>query len=80
MQQMIATAAVAGQGVALLTPDFFKRELASGLLTQLLPIKLCDVESYYLVYSASRRDSPKIAAFREWLTSEIAADAAPQAA
>ena len=75
MQQMLANAAIAGQGVALLTPAFFKRELAAGLLIQVLPVKLCDVESYYLVYSASRRDSPKIAAFREWLTGEIAAEA-----
>ena len=48
-QQMLAAAAMTGQGVALLTPAFFARELDSGLLIQLLPVKLCDVESYYLV-------------------------------
>jgi len=75
LQHMLATAAMAGQGVALLTPAFFPREIAAGQLVQVLPETLRDVESYYLVYSAARRDSPKIAAFRDWLLAEIAASA-----
>jgi LysR family glycine cleavage system transcriptional activator len=75
-QQMTAAAAMTGQGVALLTPSFFRSELDSGRLIQLFPSFLGDVESYYLVCLASRRDVPKIRAFREWLIGEIAADAA----
>ena len=80
LQHMLATAAIAGQGGALLTPAFFQREIAAGQLVQVLPHMLREVESYYLVYLASRRDVPKIKAFREWLTAEIAAAAALPAA
>ncbi len=72
-QQMLAAAAIAGQGVALLTPDFFRAELESGRLVQLSSVLLADVESYYLVCLTSRREVPKIKAFRTWLTEEIAA-------
>jgi LysR family glycine cleavage system transcriptional activator len=77
---MLATAAIAGQGIALLTPAFFQREIAAGQLVRVLPYTLREVETYYLVYLASRRDVPKIKAFRDWLNAEIAADAALPAA
>jgi LysR family glycine cleavage system transcriptional activator len=80
LQHMLATAAIAGQGIALLTPAFFQREIAAGQLVRVLPYTLREVETYYLVYLASRRDVPKIKAFRDWLNAEIAADAALPAA
>jgi len=44
---------------------------------EISPVRLHDVESYYLVCLSSRRDVPKIKAFREWLQSEIAAEQLP---
>jgi LysR family glycine cleavage system transcriptional activator len=73
-QQLLAAAAMAGQGVALLTPEFFRAELDSGRLIQLSGIRLKNVESFHLVCLAGRREVPKIRAFRDWLRSEIAMD------
>jgi LysR family glycine cleavage system transcriptional activator len=73
-QQLEAAAALTGQGVALLTPDFFRSEIESGRLIPLSPVRVKDVESYYLVCQAGRREVPKIKAFREWLQQEIALD------
>ncbi len=73
-QPMLAAAALAGQGVALLTAGFFRAEIDAGRLIALSDVRLRDVESYYFVCQTSRRDIPKIKAFREWLIAEIAAD------
>ena len=73
-QQMMGRAAESGQGVALLNPAFFEEELASGRLVQPFPVRIRDEGSYYLVYLESRRAVPKIAAFREWLLAEAAAE------
>ncbi|OWJ68333.1 transcriptional regulator GcvA [Inquilinus limosus] len=73
-QQMLGRAAQAGQGVALVNPTFFLDELASGELIRPFPFSIREEGSYYLVYLESRRDVPKIAAFREWLLAEIATD------
>lgn len=73
-QHMLGSAAIAGQGVALLTPALFRPELTMGTLVRPLPARLEDVERYYLVCLESRRDIPKIRAFREWLLAEIAAE------
>jgi LysR family glycine cleavage system transcriptional activator len=75
-QQLLAAAAMTGRGVALLTPEFFRSELDSGRLIQLSPVRLRDVESYYLVCLAGRREAPNIKAFRDWLEQEIAIDQA----
>ena len=73
-QQLEAAAALTGQGVALLTPEFFRAEIDSGRLIPLSPVRVRDVESYYLVCLASRREMPKIKAFREWIQQELAID------
>ncbi|MDR6294602.1 LysR family glycine cleavage system transcriptional activator [Inquilinus ginsengisoli] len=73
-QQMLGRAAQAGQGVALVNPTFFLDELASGELIRPFPFTIREEGSYYLVYLESRRDVPKIAAFRDWLLAEIATD------
>jgi LysR family transcriptional regulator, glycine cleavage system transcriptional activator len=70
-QQLEAAAALTGQGVALLTPEFFRPEIDSGRLIPLSPVRVKDVESYYLVCLASRREVPKIKAFREWIQQEL---------
>lgn len=65
-------AAVAGQGVAILTPAFFADELADGRLVQPFDLVCDDGDAYWLVYPEARRNTPKIAAFRRWLLGEVA--------
>jgi len=65
-------AAMAGQGFALLTPFFWRGDLADGRLVMPFP----DVVStrgwaYWLVFPPERRMVPKIKRFREWLLAEI---------
>jgi len=73
-QQMMGRAAQSGQGVALVNPTFFADEIAAGQLVQPFPVWIRDEGSYYLVHLESRGDAPKVAAFRDWVLAEIAAD------
>ena len=73
-QQMLGLAAVAGQGIAMLTPAFFPTELKSGRLVRVSDITYRDEQRYWLVYPEDRAKSPKIRAFREWLLAEVAED------
>lgn len=70
-QTLEASSAIAGHGVAILTPAFYRDELASGRL--IMPFDLIgrDGSGYWLVYPESRRSQPKIRAFRDWLLKDI---------
>jgi LysR family glycine cleavage system transcriptional activator len=70
-QAFEASAAVAGQGVAILTPDFYADEIAQGRLYQPFELTCRDGRGYWLVYAESRRNVPKIKAFRNWILDEI---------
>lgn len=74
VQQFEGMAAVAGQGVAIVNISFFRDELAAGRLVQPFDVVLKS-RSYWLVYPRARRRYAKIQAFRDWLLSEVAADA-----
>jgi LysR family glycine cleavage system transcriptional activator len=74
VQNLAAQSALAGQGVALLTPVFFSTELAEGRLVQPFPLVQSAGHSYWLVYLRARRGKPKIKAFRDWLLVTITAD------
>ncbi|WEK02851.1 MAG: LysR substrate-binding domain-containing protein [Candidatus Devosia phytovorans] len=67
LQSLLATAAMAGRGVSMLTPAFFRDEIASGRLIQPFDLLAPAGRGYYLVYPESRRNSPKIRAFRDWI-------------
>ena len=69
-----ARAALAGYGVALLTPRFFRFELATGGLIQPFPLVARNGRSYFLVYPPGRRNRPAIRKFRAFLLDEIACD------
>ena len=62
------------QGIALLTPEFFADELASGRLVCVSDIVYRMDQSYWLAYRADRAKSPKIRAFRDWILAEVAKD------
>ncbi|QNA83444.1 LysR family transcriptional regulator [Sphingomonas sp. So64.6b] len=67
-------AAMAGQGVAMLTPFFWRNDIAEGRLVRLSDQASTRGYAYWLVYPEHRRNAPKIRRFRDWLVSEIARD------
>jgi LysR family glycine cleavage system transcriptional activator len=71
-QVLAGRVALAGQGVAMLTPAFFRDEIAAGLLVQPFPLVATENRHYCLVYPESRRRSARIRAFRDWLTAAVA--------
>ena len=74
-QNFEANAALAGQGVAMLTCYLYGAELAEGRLIQPFDIVGSDGDKYWLVYPGHRRNVPKIRAFRNWLLAQVEADA-----
>ncbi len=66
-----AIAAIAGHGVAMLTPIFYRDELASGTLIQPFAHVGSDGSGFWLVYPEERRNVPKIKVFREWILAEV---------
>jgi LysR family transcriptional regulator, glycine cleavage system transcriptional activator len=66
-QNLEVAAAVAGRGVAMVTPAFYGDEVATGRLVRPFDIVGWDGHGYYLVYPEARRNSPKIKAFRDWI-------------
>jgi len=70
-QVMEANAAFAGSGIAMMTPTFWRDELAAGRLVQPFPHVHVTSRSHWLVYPEGRRNQPKIAAFRDWLLAEV---------
>lgn len=66
-QNLEAAAAIAGRGVAMVTPAFYADDVASGRLVQPFEMTGWDGHGYYLTYPEARRNSPKIRAFRDWI-------------
>jgi len=69
---LMATAAAAGQGIALAPPSMFTRELASEQLVQPFDVAI-DAGRYWLTRLMSRPESDGMARFRAWLAMEIEA-------
>ncbi|HZG08900.1 MAG TPA: LysR substrate-binding domain-containing protein [Allosphingosinicella sp.] len=65
-------AALSGHGVAMLTPLFWKAELAAGRLVQLFPRVTAEPRAIWLVYPEHKRGRAKIKAFRDWLARAVA--------
>jgi LysR family transcriptional regulator, glycine cleavage system transcriptional activator len=72
-QAMEGQAALAGAGVSMLTPMFWRSELASGRLVQLFPLISFEGPGYWLVYPEHRRNQAKVRALREWILAEVEA-------
>ncbi|MBN9243689.1 MAG: LysR family transcriptional regulator [Mesorhizobium sp.] len=68
-----ANAAMAGQGVAILTRPFFLAELAEGRLIQPFDLLCNDGRGYWLAYPEASRNVPKVRIFRDWLLAEVKA-------
>lgn len=70
-QLLEGASALAGHGVAIVTPAFFANELSTGRLVMPFDIVVEDERSYWLVYPKARSHSAKIRAFRDWLLEEV---------
>ncbi|RKE84023.1 LysR substrate-binding domain-containing protein [Rhizobium sp. AG855] len=70
-QSFEAAAAVAGHGIAILRPEFYPEEIASGRLIQPFELTCEDGSHYWLVYPEARRNAGKIRAFREFMRSAL---------
>lgn len=71
---MLAQAVAAGTGVALIPTFVIESELASGTLVVPIDLPLEEGRAYYLVYPEDRRNSPAIAALRDWMMFEVSGD------
>jgi LysR family glycine cleavage system transcriptional activator len=75
VQTLVGAAAVAGQGVAMLTPLFFRADLAAGRLVRPFPLAAVDGTAYWVVHAEQRHATPKIRAFRQWILGELKREA-----
>ncbi|UYY59455.1 transcriptional regulator GcvA [Sphingomonas sp. S2-65] len=70
-QALEGNAAIAGQGIAMLTPFFWRRDLAEGRLVRPFAQVTTRGFGYWFVAPEGRRNVHKIKRFREWLLDEI---------
>jgi LysR family glycine cleavage system transcriptional activator len=70
---LMAEAAIAGLGVALVPQFLFRDELEHGALVEAVPDGLiAGSEGYYLVWPPSHEHQPALERFRAWLAGEVA--------
>jgi LysR family glycine cleavage system transcriptional activator len=74
-QALEGMAALAGHGVGILTPLYWRTELAAGRLVQPFPLVAVTGPAIWLVYPDHQRARPKIRAFRDWLLGAVAGEA-----
>ncbi|MCX8282372.1 LysR substrate-binding domain-containing protein [Phyllobacterium sp. 0TCS1.6C] len=73
-QHLEGKAVLAGMGVGILSPVFYQTELEQGQLIQPFDIVGSEGLYYWLVYKETRRNVPKIRAFRDWLLGQLEDD------
>ncbi|MEQ8651780.1 MAG: LysR substrate-binding domain-containing protein [Kiloniellales bacterium] len=76
-ENALIEAAFEGQGVALLSPELVDVALEEGWLIRLFDRVPTFDSGYYLVYLPSRRDDPRLRAFRDFVLAEGAEARAP---
>lgn len=74
-QALEGNAALAGHGVGLLTPLYWRGDIAAGRLVQPFDLVVVSGPALWLVYPEHKRNRAKIRAFRDWLLGEMAAEA-----
>ena len=68
----LLSVALAGHGIALITPRFEAQSFAAGRLVPLFDITASTGAGYYLAYPREQRSSRKIKLFRDWVLAEAA--------
>ncbi len=71
---MIVQAAQDGQGIGLGWRRLIEPQLRSGRLRQVTAASVAPDAGYAVLMPESRRDDPKVAAFRDWIMAEAAQD------
>ncbi|MBU3078635.1 LysR substrate-binding domain-containing protein [Sphingomonas quercus] len=64
-------AAIAGHGVAILSPPMFQQQIEAGLLVQPFRHFATYRNGYWLVYPERKRNLPKVRALRDWLLDAV---------
>jgi LysR family glycine cleavage system transcriptional activator len=64
-------AAIAGHGVAILSPPMFQGAIDAGLLIQPFPQVAAYRNGFWLVYPEYKRHLPKVRALRDWLLDAV---------
>jgi LysR family glycine cleavage system transcriptional activator len=77
VQTFDAAAAMAGHGVAIVNPTHYADDIADGRLVVPFDLLCNDGRDYWLAYPETRRNAPKIRAFRDWMLEEFAKSASP---
>ncbi len=72
--EMAISAALGGLGVAMADRELARDELSSGRLVAPFDLTVRDDTGYFLFAERGRLGEPRIAAFRDWLLAEVAAD------
>ncbi len=67
---MLAQAAAAGAGAALIPSFLIEPELGAGTLVCPVDVPLSTDEAYYLVYPQAATTHPALANFRQWMADE----------
>ncbi len=70
---MVAQAAIAGLGLAILPRFLIEDELRTGALRMPFGRPMVGEDGYYLVYPREKAAQPSVAAFRDWLLAECVA-------
>lgn len=70
-QVLDGNAAMAGHGVAVLSPVMFASAIAAGRLVQPFPQLATDQRCFWLIYPEHKRRLAKVRAFREWLLQRL---------
>jgi LysR family glycine cleavage system transcriptional activator len=73
-QHLEGTAALADQGVAMVTPNFFMPELRSRRLVRLFDVVADSGESYWVAFPRELANTTKVRAFRAWIIAQAALD------
>lgn len=79
-EYLYVSAAMTGNGIAMVSPIFFQREIMSGALVMPFDLVVADGRGYWLAYAAAQARSAKILAFRDWIRREADTDRAKAAA
>jgi len=64
-------AAIAGHGVAILSPPMFQPAIDAGLLVQPFPHVATYDNAFWLVYPEHKRNAAKVRCFRDWLLDAV---------
>ena len=70
-QVLDGLAAIAGHGVAVLSPPMFKPAIEAGLLVQPFRHVALYKNGFWLVYPEHKRNLPKVRALRDWLLKSV---------